>query len=72
MAGSEWSPSATLGTRGRAGAVLGGMKGRGALAPGGVAKQALPERSEGILLSDRQRAEGFRDGCGQVVAKLVL
>jgi hypothetical protein len=35
--------------------------------PGGVyivAAEALPERSEGILRSDRQRAEGFLRCCG--------
>ncbi|MFT4884445.1 MAG: hypothetical protein ACI8U4_001961, partial [Natronomonas sp.] len=37
-----------------------------------VAEQALSERSEDILLSDRQRAEGFRGGGCRGVAKLYL
>jgi hypothetical protein len=48
------------------------MKGRGGEAFNLVAKQALSERSEDILFSDRLPAEGFLTVCGQGVAKHVL
>jgi hypothetical protein len=42
---------------------LGGIEGRSRLAFSLVAKQALSERSEDILFSDRQPAEGFAGRC---------